>query len=1037
MDALSLQTLGAFRFCADGRELTPPPTQKARALLVYLVLHRGVELSRESITELFWSDCTPERGRSSLNTALWSIRRALRDGGVDADAALTAKRAHVVWRLETDLDLRTFAEGAASDDVSSKRAAIALYRGEFLEGDYAEWSVAQRERAASTYDGLLADAVARDGDVASARLLIERGSFDEAPYATVAAAELDAGRRSAAAALVERYRAVLVEIGASPSAAFEAQFANVRAPAERPPDDVAIPFCGRRTELAAVARAFAQTAAGQGGVLIVHGAAGEGKTELLRHAERVAIETDVRIVPVAARADDPHSFGPWARLHEELTRTPFTAFLAAGGDATTLADALRHALGVGTALLVDDAQYLTGDALQVFVRLASGAAEGAVQLVVATRPEGLRRLMARLPHATTLELGLLSLDDLRTAIARVAPESAAALADFLFARSGGHAFFATKLFESLVRSGTLQRSRDAWVLAGKLGAEAQTPATIRDFLESRLYANGDDPATVACAFALEPDATAEDLVAVCALGEGRTFDAIDDLIGLGLLEQPASGPEFRFRHDLMREAAGRALNSGRRVQLHRAFARHFEHDERRESLVRRAAHLRASGQVLAAAHAFARAAYAVLEVNARIDALDWATAGIAVAKRLRPSEQMHRVLSELHEVATRACEEAGERTDALAHANARLAHAREAGDGVLVCRALTRRAALFLEAFPPDAALVDTDEAVELGTALNDDRLLVYGLVRQSMCRQFLGDEAGAIASARSALACAERTGSARLRATALERLLAVLCIWLHFEEATAIADRALDQARRADARTEAAVRTRRASLWYLCERFDECRRELEIVAGILESSHGTIAMPALHGISVLLLRFSYDALAANLALAGHAWEEALLIADRLLANPMSEGYSRRGIASLCRIEALLGRNERGDAEQALVAARALPLDPVAKGVVGMSLARESALAWAAVRTHAADAPQLLRDAAQALERQVRQTPLDADRAFAALAAAADEIGMEEFAAEMRERASSLRMQRLKSATARRSRNPSSASPAGIRVSAS
>ena len=93
----SLQTLGGFRFSVDGRELVAPPTQKARALLAYLVWNPSTEFSRERIIELFWPECDPERGRSSLNTALWSIRRSLRDAGTDPAGFLAADKTKVAW----------------------------------------------------------------------------------------------------------------------------------------------------------------------------------------------------------------------------------------------------------------------------------------------------------------------------------------------------------------------------------------------------------------------------------------------------------------------------------------------------------------------------------------------------------------------------------------------------------------------------------------------------------------------------------------------------------------------------------------------------------------------------------------------------------------------------------------------------------------------------------------------------------------------------------------------------------------------------
>jgi DNA-binding SARP family transcriptional activator len=182
MSRWSLQTLGAFRFFADGVELTPPSLQKARALLAYLIWHRGTELSRERLVELFWPDAEPARGRSNLNTALWSIRRMLRAIDADSNAALAANKTRAIWLAQTSLDIREFEQNATAQDPDQHRRALELYQGEFLDGDYSDWSIAIREQMSRIYETLLSEAVSAGSDIVSAQRLIDRGNLDEAPY---------------------------------------------------------------------------------------------------------------------------------------------------------------------------------------------------------------------------------------------------------------------------------------------------------------------------------------------------------------------------------------------------------------------------------------------------------------------------------------------------------------------------------------------------------------------------------------------------------------------------------------------------------------------------------------------------------------------------------------------------------------------------------------------------------------------------------------------------------------------------------------
>src|SRR6202043_425282 len=131
--------------------------------------------------------------------------------------------------------------------------------------------------------------------------------------------------------------------------------------------------------------------------------------------------------------------------------------------------------------------------LAVLIRLAQRAVERGIRSIIATRPDGVRRLLVQMPPAPRLDLDELSYEEFRDGVRHVATQDAEALAKFVYGRSGGHPFFAVKLLEALAQSGTLQRTNHRWSLAGTFQPELQTPRTIRDFVEARLHARGDDP----------------------------------------------------------------------------------------------------------------------------------------------------------------------------------------------------------------------------------------------------------------------------------------------------------------------------------------------------------------------------------------------------------------------------------------------------------------------------------------------------------------------------------------------------------------
>jgi DNA-binding SARP family transcriptional activator len=68
-------------------------TQKAASLLGYLVLNTGRRHPREALTEMLWPQRPSENARRSLHTALWQIRHALKQAGLEPAEYLSASDA--------------------------------------------------------------------------------------------------------------------------------------------------------------------------------------------------------------------------------------------------------------------------------------------------------------------------------------------------------------------------------------------------------------------------------------------------------------------------------------------------------------------------------------------------------------------------------------------------------------------------------------------------------------------------------------------------------------------------------------------------------------------------------------------------------------------------------------------------------------------------------------------------------------------------------------------------------------------------------
>src|SRR5262245_10549155 len=148
---LQLTLLGTPRVLLGGQPLTGFATNKAQALLFYLVV-TGQPHSRDGLASLLWEGMTDAQAKKNLRTILPDLRRLV-GGHLQIERQTMAfDRTSPYWLdvevLRRDLDL-----GRLLVDLATRQAAVDLYQGEFLHGFYVHdapafeaWVLAQREQ---------------------------------------------------------------------------------------------------------------------------------------------------------------------------------------------------------------------------------------------------------------------------------------------------------------------------------------------------------------------------------------------------------------------------------------------------------------------------------------------------------------------------------------------------------------------------------------------------------------------------------------------------------------------------------------------------------------------------------------------------------------------------------------------------------------------------------------------------------------------------------------------------------------------------
>lgn len=154
---------GRFQAERNGQYIIGLDGAKVQELFCYLLLYRGRPHARATLAALLWGDLPEGQARQYLRKALWQLRSALDGAPTGPGGALALEPSWVQLSLAGQwVDVAQFEAayerardtpgGQLSPDVAADlAAAVALYRGDLLEGWYQEWCLFERERLERMY----------------------------------------------------------------------------------------------------------------------------------------------------------------------------------------------------------------------------------------------------------------------------------------------------------------------------------------------------------------------------------------------------------------------------------------------------------------------------------------------------------------------------------------------------------------------------------------------------------------------------------------------------------------------------------------------------------------------------------------------------------------------------------------------------------------------------------------------------------------------------------------------------------------------
>ncbi|BBY31257.1 BTAD domain-containing putative transcriptional regulator [Mycolicibacterium sediminis] len=631
---MEYRILGPLAVRRDGLDL-PLGGLRQRAVLAVLLLSddRAVEVDR--LIEQVWGDEVPAKPLSSLRAYVANLRRI-----IGTDGAIT--RAGQGYRLDTAgdvVDVREFArliaQGRKLLDVGDAAAALpcldealGYWRGTPL-ADFRNLNFAMPE--VHRLDTMRADAVELrfetalrlgvDADlIADLESEVGTNPLRESLWALVMLAMYRSGRRIDALRAYERASAILdTELGVRPGVALQRLATDIRnesaaldwqppvaVTATRTPERGGDDLFGRSSEVRRMREALDAAAGRRGGVIVLTGDSGMGKTALAHCVADMAGDTGMATA-WAGHASDIRRPPSWAWAHalrELAAQLPQDAgelhaplpdwWSVAAEDANAqeagaaprfaaleaIVAALAELVSKRPALIVlDDLQLADRFTHDVLAHIAS-AGRRLPLVIVATWQDGAgsdgsskARALERLRSRTDVEfvklrgLGVDATADLIGAVGGVPPQPEFTVS--VQTRTGGNPFYIRELIRLLVDDGRIGEAATA------IDGEA-VPEAVSGVIRTRLAALPTPSRAALYAAAVSgAEFTVGRVAAVTRCSVDEAIDALTPARLAGLVTESSHPAALRFSHGLVRDAIAGEISGVERARLHADVARTY------------------------------------------------------------------------------------------------------------------------------------------------------------------------------------------------------------------------------------------------------------------------------------------------------------------------------------------------------------------------------------------------------------------------------------------------------------------------------
>lgn len=757
---LNIQLFGHFRLSIGENTVSFNAPPRTLPLLAYLLLNRNEIIPRQSLSFLLWPDDSEESARANLRRHLHWLRQSL-PTPLSGQPWLYSDAKSLQWNTSADywLDVADFEQYCATEENLPR--AVELYQGDLLNDLYDDWILDERERLRERFFYCLEHMVQRhrlqhnySQAIFYARRWLAHDPLREDILRQLVALRYEAGDRAGAVEEYENFRQQLhTELGVNPMpetiTLFEAILRDEALPQSitTPPSSLPLstsvsstfylPFIGRAREMQILQTSWHKTYSSHGGLALISGEAGIGKTRLVSefafmvesHGGRVLRGATLpsELVPyqsviialrsalpmLTAIAMTPIRLAALSLILPELIarrvshgESPLPLpRLDAEQERERLFDALAYCLESlarprPLLLILEDMQWAGSATLALLEYLAHRVGEKSV-LILATYQEeetplnhplrGLRRRLQSKGLLTQISLSRLSLQDIGDLFIRQTDpkDNTAILVERLFSLSEGNPLFLRELIHDLVQAGILYEREGIWQ-AKALPDEFYLPENLNNLISERLTHLSSPALSLAETASVIGQVFDIELVAnVVGWQEQRVLDHLDKLLDQQIIRETAGGGHFQFSfgHELIRKVIYQSMPDDVRKRRHHRIGHVIENlrvDDLDAFAGELAHHFELGGDAEHAALYYERTARHALDMNADEEALNASQRSLDLSTDAR---RLFDLLAFREEIFHRR----GERSAQDATLKRLASQAQSLGDDELECEVLRRR----------------------------------------------------------------------------------------------------------------------------------------------------------------------------------------------------------------------------------------------------------------------------------------------------------------------------------------------------------